>query len=200
MRFGTIIFLFLVLVFACEHSCFSQETLKDIDGNIYPTTKIGNQLWMAKNLMVSHYNNGDTIHSYCYNHDTSYCRVYGRLYPWRSIVGGNNSDSVFSVCPDNWHIPTDEEWEILIDTLGGMQYAGIKLRKEFDTQFNIQWGGNYQSELDIFSFNNSNVYFWSSTKYSKSAAWMRMTGTNMKNVNRSTAPQEFAFSVRCIKD
>ena len=179
---------------------YAQTTIKDIDGNIYPTIKIGKQVWMAKNLAVKHYQNGEEIVSYCYHHDTTFCNVYGRLYPWESIVGGTKGDSLLDVCPINWHVPTDKEWDILIDTLGGQVYAGIKLRKGKKTNFKFQWGGNYQSELDVFSFIDRKVYFWSSTGYSRTSAWMRMTGSSTKNINRSTVPKEFAFSIRCVKD
>ena len=107
---------------------------------------------------------------------------------------------MLGICPRNWHVPSDEDWEILIDTLGGQVYAGVKLRRGRKTNFDFQWGGNYHSDLDIFSFIDRKVYFWSSTSYSCTSGWMRMTGVNYKNINRSTVPKEFAFSIRCVKD
>ncbi len=196
--FSVLFILLVVVLFPMQ--VLGQDTIFDIDGNYYPTIKIGNQVWMAKNLNVKHYANGEEVISFCYHHDTTFCDVYGRLYPWESIVGGESGDSLLNICPINWHVPTDEEWETLIDTLGGQVYAGVKLRRSKQNNFSFQWGGNYQPELDVFSFIDRKVYFWSSTSYSRSSAWMRMTGTSTKNINRSTVPKEFAFSIRCVKN
>ena len=181
-------------------NCVGQEVIVDSDGNPYNTIEIGNQVWMAKNLNAKYYPNGNEIVSFCYNHDTTYCNNYGRLYPWSSIVGGVNNDSLLNICPMGWHVPTDKEWDILMDTLGGIVYAGIKLRKGTKTNFHFQWGGNYQPALDVFSFIDRKTYYWSSTEYNSTSAWMRMTGFNTKNINRSTVPKEFAFSIRCVMD
>ncbi len=190
----------LLLVMVVCNFLYSQDTISDIDGNMYPTIQIGSQIWMTKNLETTLYRNGDTIESYCYNNDTMFCNKYGRLYPWRAIVGGVNSDSLLGVCPENWHVPKDEDWDTLINTLGGMKTAGVKLRRSRTNNFQFQWGGNYHTELSVFSFIDRKVYLWSSTPYSKSSAWMRMTSNDAKNINRSTVPKEFAFSVRCVKD
>lgn len=196
---------FVIIVFAFNFifhlsNTFGQETITDRDGYKYPTVKIGNQLWMAKNLETKHYPDGTKITSFCYNYDSVYCDIYGRLYPWESLVGGVNGDSLLNVCPYGWHLPSDQEWKFLIDTLGGPVDAGIKLKKSKKSNLCFQWGGNYQTELDVFSFIDRKTYLWSSTKFSKTAAWMIMTGTNTKNINRSTVPKEFSFSVRCVKN
>ena len=189
----------LLMVSLINNNIYAQKTVSDYDGNIYPTIEIGNQLWMAKNLTVSHYSNGEEIRSFCYNHDSSNCEKYGRLYPWTSLVGGIDSDSLLGICPDGWHVPTHNDWQILIDILGGPVNAGALLRRSRNTNFNLQWGGNHQSKLDLFSFIDRKTYLWSSSKYSNTAAWMIMTGINTKNVNMSTVPKEFSFSVRCVK-
>jgi len=177
----------------------AQNVVTDRDGNSYPTVEIANQLWMVKNLVTTHYPDGKEIPSYCYDNDSAYCEIYGRLYPWSSLVGGKRSDSLLNVCPEGWHVPSDSNWKALFDRLGGPVPAGVKLRRSKKSNFNFQWGGNYHHELGIFSFIDRKTYLWSATSYSNSAAWMVMTGTNTKNMNRSTVPKEYSFSVRCVK-
>ncbi|MBN1895855.1 fibrobacter succinogenes major paralogous domain-containing protein [bacterium] len=99
----------------------------DIDGNVYRTVRIGNQRWMAENLKVTHYRNGDAIpnvtDSTAWNSlgtgaCTSYGNllrntpVYGLLYNWHSTADGRN------IAPEGWHVPTDEDWKELEMTLG----------------------------------------------------------------------------------
>ena len=102
-------------------------TVTDIDGNTYKTVKIGNQWWMAENLKVTHYRNGDPIPNvtsdsewgilktgaYCaYNNNESTTDTYGYLYNWFSI---NDSRKI---APEGWHVPTDAEWKELEMYLG----------------------------------------------------------------------------------
>ncbi|MBN2258212.1 MAG: fibrobacter succinogenes major paralogous domain-containing protein, partial [Anaerolineaceae bacterium] len=102
----------------------------DIDGNIYITTKIGDQWWMAENLKVTHYNNGDSISNvtdnsewgglttgaYCnYNNDSTRVSKYGRLYNWYAV------DDSRGIAPAGWHVPTDEDWKELEMFLGMSQ-------------------------------------------------------------------------------
>lgn len=194
-----IIVFFFVNLIVISYSC-AQETVTDWEGNTYRTIKIGNQLWMAENLNTVSYPNGEKIESFCYDHDTAYCKIFGRLYTWYSLNIGDNSVSLPGICPDGWHIPSDEEWSIMLDSVGGFRTAGTVFRRGKYAGFNLKWGGNYQSDLNVFSFIDRKVYFWSSTEYSSTASWMRMTSSNMKNFNRSTVPKEFAFSIRCVKE
>jgi uncharacterized protein (TIGR02145 family) len=102
-------------------------TMTDIDGNVYKTIKIGNQVWMAENLKVTRYRNGDPIPSatsksqwknlrsgaYCaYNNNNGNVSTYGLLYNWYAIDDSRN------IAPEGWHMPTDEEWKELEMHLG----------------------------------------------------------------------------------
>lgn len=106
------------------------ETVTDIDGNEYRTVQIGDQIWMAENLKVTHYRNGDPIPNvtdntewgflstgaWCvYDNDEENVETYGLFYNWHAVNDSRN------IAPDGWHVPTDEEWKELEMHLGMSQ-------------------------------------------------------------------------------
>jgi uncharacterized protein (TIGR02145 family) len=108
----------------------SVGTVTDIDGNTYRTVKIGNQWWMAENLKVTHYRNGDplpnvtdgatwrglTTGAYCeYDNDVNSVATYGRLYNWYAVADIRN------IAPPGWHVASDAEWKQLERYLGMSQ-------------------------------------------------------------------------------
>ena len=108
----------------------SPDTGVDIDGNVYRTVKIGRQIWMAENLKVTHYRNGDPIpnvtdgNEWHYLSTGAYCeydnypvnvKTYGRLYNWFAVADRRK------IAPKGWHVPTDEEWKQLEMYLGMSQ-------------------------------------------------------------------------------
>jgi uncharacterized protein (TIGR02145 family) len=108
-----------------------RTTVTDIDGNIYNTIKIGNQWWMAENLRVTHYCNGDVIPNvtgnnsewgnlstgaYCnYDNNEAIVATYGRLYNWYAVNDSRN------IAPAGWHVASDAEWKQLERYLGMTQ-------------------------------------------------------------------------------
>jgi uncharacterized protein (TIGR02145 family) len=107
---------------------WGEETITDIDGNVYKTVRIGNQIWMAENLKVTHYRNGDPItdgsilgdysselapkYRFVYNDDDLYADIYGLLYTWYVVADSRG------IAPDGWHIPSDREYRELELYLG----------------------------------------------------------------------------------
>jgi len=90
------------------------NTFKDPrDGKVYKTVKIGDQIWMAENL------NYDVPGSKCYNDDPVNAEKYGRLYDWETAK---------KACPIGWHLPSNDEWQTLVDFTGGLGIAGKKLK------------------------------------------------------------------------
>lgn len=129
--------------------------MTDIDGNSYYTVTIGTQVWMAQNLKVKHYRNGDAISStaddggkyYAYNDDESYVPTYGLLYNWYAATDSRN------ICPEGWHVPTADEWEVLISYLGGSETAAPKLSEATGLYWKLP--ANSTSTLTDISTNES---------------------------------------------
>jgi uncharacterized protein (TIGR02145 family) len=150
MRISATIMLFLgttLWICSCEKA---EEELKapltsvtDYDGNIYYTTKIGDQWWMTSNLKTTHYADGAEIPlvesisewealgskrpAYCYydNNPHEAAFTYGALYTWAAAMNGSGSSNAYpsdvqGVCPDGWHVPSDSEWKALEMHLGMM--------------------------------------------------------------------------------
>jgi uncharacterized protein (TIGR02145 family) len=104
----------------------------DIDGNVYNTIILGTQEWMAENLKVTKYRNGESIpttdpanldvsdathpkYQWVYGGNESNLATYGRLYTWYAVTDSRG------VCPSGWHLPTDAEWKTFEMYLGMSQ-------------------------------------------------------------------------------
>ena len=117
-----------VLLLSCKEQSTDPEsstgTVTDTDRNVYKTLKIGNQWWMAENLKVTHYANGDSIPfikfgrdwgnitsgAYCFfMNDSVNATIYGNLYNRFA------ADDQRSIAPEGWHVSSDEEWLTLIN-------------------------------------------------------------------------------------
>ncbi|MCX6272818.1 MAG: hypothetical protein NTU44_16695 [Bacteroidetes bacterium] len=112
------------------------------DNQVYPTILIGTQCWMKKNMNIgvmvnstvtgsshSDVSNNGVIEKYCFNNDPAYCAIYGGLYDWNEMMQYSTTAGVQGICPSGWHIPTDAEWTILTDYLGGEDVAGGKMKE-----------------------------------------------------------------------
>ncbi|MBR4218052.1 MAG: T9SS type A sorting domain-containing protein [Bacteroidales bacterium] len=111
--------------------CPGTPTVTDYDGNVYNTVQIGAQCWMKENLRTTHYANGDPVPAgntesatipchYMPNNSVSSVTSYGYLYNWPAVMHGYNSSStnpsgVQGVCPTGWHVPSNAEWDQLIN-------------------------------------------------------------------------------------
>ena len=150
-------------------------TVDDIDGNVYKTIMVGNQIWMAENLKVTKFNDGTEIPNitdgcewyssmtpeYCwYNNDTSTRDVFGGLYNWHTVNPSSNGNK--NVCPAGWHVPTDQEWNTLelylIDNGFGYGGSGKEIAKTlavtsgWRTSDAVDSPGNDQSTNNLTGF------------------------------------------------
>jgi len=209
--------------------------LTDIDDNIYASIIIGEQEWMAEDLKVTHYPNGDTIphitdnaewkniddnnidDAYCfYNNDNT--TDYGALYTYAAAIGDNwarDNTANQGICPDGWHLPTDAEWTILTDYLGGLSVAGGKMKEIGTTHWNNpNTGANNSSRFSALpngrrpdydgSFYSLGFYgyWWSATEYGSIS-----TNSYIYNLKyfteiifRDNHQKSDGYSVRCVKN
>lgn len=213
--------MFLLLIISCKkEQDNSNVNVTDIDGNIYKTIVIGNQIWMAENLKVSKYRNGDPIitglnkegwmnttsGAYAiYEDRPNYNQLYGKLYNWYAV------DDQRGLCPEGWHIPTDLEWASLENFLGGVSIAGGKMKSigyswqvpntgaTNSSGFSGLPGGvrgNYARYYGILDWG----HWWSSTLDENGKPLPRSLGSKGENIYRNYSAKEVGFSVRCIKD
>jgi uncharacterized protein (TIGR02145 family) len=196
-------------------------SVTDIDGNIYKIVKIGTQMWMAENLKVTRYRNGDlipneaygtvwssiTTGAYCYyDNDVNYSTTYGHLYNWYAATDSRG------IAPIGWHIPTDSEWTVLTNYLGGESIAGGKLKQAGynhwstpntgatnESGFNALPGG-YRYTNGGFNYAGVSGYWWSRTYYTTANAWCRDMSFNYSNVKSYGSNRSSGLSIRCVKD
>jgi uncharacterized protein (TIGR02145 family) len=103
--------------------CPGTPTVTDIDGNIYNTVQIGNQCWTQSNLKTSRYRNGDVISNFFYyGNNPQNDAIFGKLYQHSSVTDFRG------LCPTGWHVPSNGEWNTLINFLGGSSLAGGALK------------------------------------------------------------------------
>ncbi|MBD3387296.1 T9SS type A sorting domain-containing protein [candidate division KSB1 bacterium] len=136
------------------------RTVTDVDGHIYRTVKIGDQWWMAENLKVTHYRNGDpipritdnadwiavTTGAYCnYDNDKANVTTYGRLYNWYAV------DDERGIAPDGWHVPTDAEWKQL------ERFLGLSRSEANDEGWRGSIGGGKLKQAEILYWKSPNT-------------------------------------------
>lgn len=186
-------------------------TVTDIDGNIYSVVRVGEQLWMGQNLRVTRAPDGTPITSTEYDGDSTTTLLYGRYYDWTAAMNGSTAESAQGICPDGWHIPSDEEVKLMEIALG-MTRATADISnawRGYGVGTKIKQGGS--SGLDIpmagmLYAGGSIVYggewgFLYTSSEAGNNAWRRCFRTASTGVGRfDTYPKTYGFSVRCIKD
>lgn len=98
-------------------------SVTDVNGKVYQTTLIGDQEWTVENWACDKYADGTSMDScFVYGDDDNNLETYGRLYTYDVI---KNKE----IAPDGWRVPTKEDWQKLLSTLGGEFEAGNKLKR-----------------------------------------------------------------------
>jgi uncharacterized protein (TIGR02145 family) len=201
---------FIVIVLISS-SC--QDGLRDIDGNTYRTVQLGNQEWMAENLAVKRFRNGDTIPEAtsewewilysaegkpaccALRYDQGSIKKYGMLYNWSAITDPRG------IGPKGWHPASDEEWKELTDFLGGEISAAFAIRTKGReaTGFSGIPAGCCNT-YGVFYGVGTHGYWWTSTENNKENAWLRMLNYEQLGMNSIKYDKRHGLSVRCVKN
>lgn len=208
--------------------CPESPTIMDIDSNIYNTVFIGGQCWMKENLRVGSLikgkfnmsNNGE-IERYCYNDKSTYCGVYGALYQWDEMMQYDKQSGVQGICPDGWHIPSDDDWKQLemylgmtYENLNNLGYRGVNEGYKLKSTTGWNNGGNGSNESNFsaipagylysngsdFRYLFSDGSWWSSSEYDSERVLRRGLYSNSNMIRRNHHSKIDGLSVRCIKN
>jgi uncharacterized protein (TIGR02145 family) len=187
----------------------------------FASVAIGSQVWMADNLNVDRFRNGDIIPearteedwqraaankqpAWCYYENVpAHGAIYGKLYNWYAVSDPRG------LAPEGWHVPTEEEWKTLIDGLGGKKIAGGKMKSSSGwnnnkngtnaSRFNGRPGG-VRYDNGLFNLQGWDGYWWSATAPTPDGAFKHNLGHLDDEVHRTNNDRSYGFSVRCLKD
>lgn len=177
------------------------------DGKTYKTINVGTQTWMAENLAFK-------TNDECWAPDNNQNNVsnYGYLYTWEMSK---------KVCPSGWHLPSNFEWKILFDYLGGEKEAVIKLKSTTGWKvgngkqgngnnlsgFNARPAGMRKKTGSLFSFNFGEFWYfgesaiWWSSDELKYNAWAFFINNDfLPSGTNPYGEKTCGFSVRCLKN
>ena len=192
--------------------CSNCGRIKDIDGSVYKTVKIGNQKWMAENLNVEHYRNGDPIPgvqdpkqwenltsgAWCYyDNKQENGKNYGKLYNWYAV------NDPRGLAMDGWHIPTLAELQTLKTTVNrdGNALKAIGQGNGTNTSgFSALLAGIRHNFNGNFEGLGGDTYFWSSTNCSPGSAFYFYLYRTDRYMHIYNIKECYGSSIRCVQD
>lgn len=197
----------------------TSSNMVDIDGNIYKTVTICNQIWTTTNLNVSKYRNGDlipqvtdantwenlTTGAWCYyENKTSNGAIYGKLYNWYAV------NDPRGLIPFGWHVQTHDEWNILRNCLGDLEGGKMKEKglmhwKSPNTAASNSSGftglpGGARNLNGKFYNLGMEGNWWTTSQPSSTAVTFNTLSYDDDDSSSSTRSKNFGFSVRCLKN
>jgi uncharacterized protein (TIGR02145 family) len=193
------------------------DFVTDVEGNYYPTFKFGNQEWFLINLKTAKYKNGESINevaqeiiwrtaktgAWCYYKNDKGFDDIGKLYNGYAILDKRG------ICPEGWSVPTNQEWQKLIDFLGGKKNAVNQLKSS--NGWYQGKNGNSNSIFSGYPLGSRNVKgefagnanytdWWTSTMTSTYSLYIRSLSFSSDDVYEDIFNYNYGLSVRCIKN
>jgi uncharacterized protein (TIGR02145 family) len=209
---------------------YNSDAIQDVEGNYYNIVTIGSQIWLGENLKTTKYKDNTeiplvadntvwsnlTTPGYCWieNNPVSYKNIYGAVYNWFTVNTGK-------LCPTGWHVPTQAEYTVLVNYLGGETIAGSRLKSTGTIEegnglwYSPNTGATNESNFTalpaggrvtdvgfegIFLSLGFSSYFWSSNETSATTALYFTLWNQSTSVESPSHDKKRGWSVRCLKD
>jgi|GEM_PF-1175816 len=204
------------------------------EGNTYNNIKIGNQCWMKENLNLGQMiqgnqssSNNSITEKYCYGNVEANCAQYGALYSWDELMNYSDEEGSRGICPEDYHIPTDDDWNKLSgfndsqypandpiwettgwrgsDGGGKLKEVGTNLWQSPNTMANNKSAftglpGGLCSSYGSFSGIAKYSYFWTSSKANSYSSYYHRLDYNAGTIYRTTRMLGYKLGVRCVYD
>ncbi|MHC1731699.1 MAG: FISUMP domain-containing protein [Bacteroidales bacterium] len=194
---------------------FNDQTVTDADNNVYNTTVIGSQTWMAENLRTTKFKDGASIPgikdneawstqivpAFCWpdNDSVSYS-ISGAIYNWYAVSSGK-------LCPSGWHVPSDSEWSVLLSFMAGRENELMK--GDYWNYSDYLWNPGinqtgFSADMsrmrDAAGYFNMSVYshLWSNSELNGDEARYAMIFYDYSGMNHGI--KSSGIQVRCLKD
>lgn len=221
----------LLLLFSLTLSCKRDKTptpvplftpsdpVTDIEGNVYQTVKIGNQIWLAENFRSTKFNDGSSIPYVDVQANWANLNTPAFAYYAYNVFGITTYGSLYNyyaatdpkIAPAGWHVPTAAEWQTLIQTLGAN--AGDKLKEMGTTHWaapntnatnesglTIRPGGLIDGGTGDFIQLFYTAAFWTSTETNATNATVFQLVNTNSTVSSASFYKSNGYSLRLVKD
>ncbi|MCR4879110.1 MAG: hypothetical protein K5901_07330 [Bacteroidales bacterium] len=214
--------------FQFDSFCSSAPIVKDHEGNTYRTVQIGSQCWMAENMRCTsspsgarwYYNPSFTAAQpeFAAYYASPANPRHGFLYNWAAAMDLTTHQTsnkpvmhpFRGICPSGWHLPSNEEWSQLFQTLGGHHIAGEAMRAPTQmwepyysvdcskTGFDATPAGAYTE--NGYQYAGYQTYFWSADNFSRNQAWCCIIYDFKNECYNYLDYKCYGHSVRCVKN
>lgn len=210
------------ITYSSSEQIVPENEIKDVNGTIYKTVKIGFQSWTEKNLDVTSFRNGDQIAeaktdedwvkagkkgkpAWCYYlNNSEYGHIYGKLYNWYAV------NDKRGLAPKGWRVAMDQDWDAMLKFLG--ETPGAKLKEigktnwikntdnvTNETGFSAVPGGS-RFNSGKFSSVGSQGILWANTENGLNQAWARIIYDYNSSITKFSYDKNCGLSVRCVKE
>lgn len=196
------------------------ESIVDADGNVYSSVVIGSQEWLSENLRTSKFSNGESIPeitdnsvwqsfntpAFCwYDNSDIHDVPNGKLYNWFTVNDSRN------ICPIGWHVPSNTEWQTLINYVSSNGYSGTEgvALKSINGWANSGNGTNafgfnglpvgFRADLGDFAYLNEFGCYWSTTAVGGIGTYYHLY-SGFDYVDSNNWNNHNGLSIRCLKN